>query len=118
MPWESLWKLLPTYDHMTWQLIVLYVIAGTLGALVRAGWLDKPLRGFYRDENGGIRMGFYAEILVAVAVAIAVDGHPIRAGIAAIFAPTILDAIKTLITTTIPEVLKIWLLSKINKTKK
>ena len=96
---------LPDYSALTLGTILLYALAGFFGALVRVAWLDKPLRGFYRDDNGGIRMGFFAEIIVAVAVAVAIDGHPIRAGIAAIFAPFLLDAVRVFITQKIPDLL-------------
>ena len=90
------WDFLPSYENLTPSLVLLYAIAGMFGALVRVSWLNKPLRGFYRDSQG-LRMGFYAEVIVGIAVAIIVDGHPIRAGIAAIFAPWILNAIKDVI---------------------
>lgn len=87
---------LPDYTQMTLGMVLLYAIAGVFGALVRVAWLDKPLRGFYRDEDG-VHMGFFAEVVIGIAVAIAVDGHPIRAGIAAVFAPFILEAIRKFI---------------------
>lgn len=111
---DSLFGLLPTYDTMTWSRVGLYVLAGVFGALVRASWLDKPLRGFYRDKKG-LHMGFYAEVVTAVAVAIIIDGHPIRAGIAAIFAPWILDGMKTMIVETIPRVVRAALESMLQK---
>lgn len=87
-------EFLPDYSHLTPMLILLYALAGVLGALVRVSWLDKPLRGVYRDSSGGIRLGFFGEIIVGIAVAIVVDGNPVRAGTAAVFAPWILEAIK------------------------
>lgn len=107
------WNFLPTYENLTIQLIALYALAGFFGALVRVSWLDKPLRGLYRDDSGGLRMGFFAEIIVAIAVAIVVDGHPIRAGVAAVFAPWILNAVKDIITNTVPQVVETWLKSKV-----
>lgn len=100
---DFLFNLFPTYEGITPLKIAMYALAGVFGALVRVAWLDKPIRGFYRaPEGGGIRMGFYAEIIVGIAVAIMVDGQPIRAGIAAIFAPWILEAIKVVITEKLP----------------
>lgn len=103
---DILTKLLPSYEGLTWQTLGLYVLAGMFAALTRVSWLDKPLRGFYRDSRGGLRMGFYAEIITAVAVAIVVDGHPIRAGFVAIFAPWILQTIRTVLVKQAPEILR------------
>ena len=91
------WEL-PDYSLLTAGMITIYALAGLFGALVRVAWLDKPLRGFYRDEHGGLHMGFFAEVIIGVAVAIAVDGHPVRAGIAAVFAPFILEGLRNVIT--------------------
>lgn len=88
---------LPDYSILTVGMIAIYALAGLFGALVRVAWLDKPLRGFYRDEEGGLHMGFFAEVIIGVAVAIAVDGHPVRAGIAAVFAPFILEGLRAVI---------------------
>lgn len=87
----------PDYSLLTAGMIAIYALAGIFGALVRVAWLDKPLKGFYRDEDGGLHMGFFAEVIIGVAVAIAVDGHYVRAGIAAVFAPFILEMGRTLI---------------------
>lgn len=106
---------LPDYSALTLGMIFLYALAGFFGALVRVAWLDKPLRGFYRDKDGGVRMGFFAEIIVAVAVALAIDGHPIRAGIAAIFAPFILDAVRVFITEKIPDFLYFYVRDAIDR---
>jgi len=104
---------LPDYSQLTLSMVLLYTIAGVFGALVRVAWLDKPLRGFYRDADGGIRMGFFAEVIIGVAVAIAVDGHPVRAGMAAVFAPFILDMIKTTIVDKGPELAQVILRKRI-----
>lgn len=88
---------LPDYSNLTIGLVAIYALAGLFGALVRVAWLDKPLRGFYRDDDGGLHMGFMAEVVIGVAVAISIDGHPVRAGIAAVFAPFILDMGKAFI---------------------
>lgn len=94
---------LPDYSVMTPKLLGLYCLAGVFGALVRVAYLDKPLRWFYRDEKtGGIHLGFFGEILTGVAVAIFVDHHPVRAAMAAIMAPYILDAIRAAVTQVIP----------------
>lgn len=99
---------LPDYSNLTPTLFVLYCLAGIFGALVRVAWLDKPLRGFYRStEDGGLRMGFFAEVIIAVAIAVAIDGHPIRAGMAAVFAPFILDAIKDFVLSRGPALLEL-----------
>lgn len=104
---DFLWTLLPTYEGVTPLMFAMYALAGVFGALVRVAWLDKPIRGFYRDEvSKGLRMGFYAEVIVGMAVAIMVDGHPIRAGVAAIFAPWILEGMKTLIVEKLPSMVK------------
>jgi hypothetical protein len=104
---DFLWKLLPTYEGITPLMFAMYALAGIFGALVRVAWLDKPVRGFYKDPTtGGVRMGFYAEVIVGVAVAIMVDGHPIRAGVAAVFAPWILDGMKTIIVNKLPSMLR------------
>jgi hypothetical protein len=100
---ETLLDLLPNYNGVTLQNLFLYVLAGVFGALVRVSWLDKPLRGFYRDRNGGLKMGFYAEVVVAIGVAIIIDGHPIRAGIGAIFAPWILNIMRDLLVKQVPK---------------
>jgi len=97
---------LPDYGALTLQLVLIYALAGFFGALVRVAWLDKPLRGVYKDESGGFRMGFFAEIIVAVGVAIVVDGHPIRAGLAAVFAPFLLDAVQMFIRQQVPGILR------------
>jgi hypothetical protein len=86
------WSWLPDYKNLTPTLFGLYVLAGLFGALVRVAWLDKPIRGFFRDR-GGWRLGFWGEVVIGVAVAVLIDGHPIRAGIAAIFAPGVLWAV-------------------------
>lgn len=99
---DFLWKLLPTYEGVTPIILAMYALAGVFGALVRVAWLDKPIRGFYKNAAGGVQMGFYAEIIVGIAVAIMIDGHPIRAGIAAVFAPWILDAVKVVLVEKIP----------------
>lgn len=104
---------LPDYSALTAGMVLLYVVAGIFGALVRVAWLDKPLRGFYRDENGGLHMGFFAEVITAVAVALVVDGHPVRAGIAAIFAPFILEAIRTFVVDRGPALLDVLVRRKI-----
>lgn len=104
---DFLWKILPTYEGVTPLIFAMYALAGVFGALVRVAWLDKPLRGFYKNPTtGGVQMGFYAEIIVGIAVAIMIDGHPIRAGIAAVFAPWILDGMKTVIVGKIPAALR------------
>ena len=106
---------LPDYSNLTPALLAMYCIAGIFGALVRVAWLDKPLKGFYRDEDGGLYMGFFAEVVIAIAVAITIDGHPIRAGIAAVFAPFILDMVKDFILTKGPAVLELMVKGKQNK---
>jgi hypothetical protein len=94
---------LPDYSVMTPTLLGLYCLAGVFGALVRVAYLDTPLRWFYRDEQtGGIHLGFFGEILTGVAVAIFIDGHPVRAAMGAIMAPYILDALRTAVTQVIP----------------
>ncbi len=98
---ESFLSWLPTYDNLTWKLLALYVVAGVFGALVRVAWLDKPLRGLFRDGKGALHLGFYGEIILGIAVAILIDGHPIRAGLGAVFAPSILSAIQEGIVYTI-----------------
>lgn len=98
---------IPDYSLLTAGMLVVYALAGVFGALVRVAWLDKPLRGFYRDPDGGIRMGFFAEVIIGVAVAIAIDGHPVRAGIAAVFAPFILDAMRAFMQERLPGMLKL-----------
>lgn len=100
---EFLWTMIPTYEGITPLMFGMYALAGVFGALVRVAWMDKPIRGFYREPNTkGLRMGFYAEIIVGVGVAIMVDGNPIRAGIAAVFAPWILEAMKVAIVEKLP----------------
>ena len=108
---------LPDYSHMTPSLFMIYALAGVFGALVRVAWLDKPLKGFYRDDSGGLHMGFFAEVIIAVAVAITIDGHPVRAGIVAVFAPFILDMIKDFIIGKGPAMMEV-LLRKPAKTEK
>lgn len=103
---------LPDYSALSVGMVTLYALAGFFGALVRVAWLDKPLRGFYRDSKGLLHMGFFAEIVVAVAVAIAIDGHPIRAGIAAVFAPFLLDAVRLFIRDQLPGVIQYMLTHK------
>lgn len=98
---------IPDYSLLTASMIGMYALAGLFGALVRVAWLDKPLRGFYRDEDGGLHMGFFAEVIIGVAVAIAVDGHPVRAGIAAVFAPAILEAIRSFILNKVPALMEL-----------
>lgn len=98
---------IPDYSLLTLSMLGVYALAGVFGALVRVAWLDKPLRGFYRDEEGGLHMGFFAEVIIGIAVAIAVDGHPVRAGIAAIFAPFILDAGRTFVQNKLPGILEL-----------
>lgn len=97
---------LPNYSDLTPTLLLIYALAGVFGALVRVAWLDKPLKGFYRDENGGLHLGFMAEVVIGVAVAISIDGHPVRAGIAAVFAPFILDMGKTFLVSRGPAILE------------
>jgi hypothetical protein len=117
MIWDFIDRALPDYSGLTASLVFLYVVAGVFGALVRASWLNKPIRGVYRGKDGGLRLGFYGEILVAVAVAIVVDGHPVRAGIAAVFAPTILWLINNFIRETLPAAIRTLLMAHIgNKT--
>lgn len=98
---------LPDYSLLTASMLLVYALAGVFGALVRVAWLDKPLRGFYRDEEGGLHMGFFAEVIIGVAVAITIDGHPVRAGIAAVFAPFILDAGRAFIDKKLPSILEL-----------
>jgi hypothetical protein len=85
---------LPDYQSMTLGMIAMYTVSGTFGALVRVAWLDKPIKGLYRDTKGGLKLGFYGEVIVGIAVALLIDGHPIRAGLGAVFAPTILSALQ------------------------
>jgi hypothetical protein len=99
--WTYLDWLIPSYQGVSFGYILLYILAGIFGALVRISYLDKPIRGLYRGEDGHLRMGFFAEIIVAVAVALLVNGHPARAGLAAIFAPQILNSIKNAVQTLI-----------------
>lgn len=103
---------LPDYSNLTPNLVLVYFIAGVFGALVRVAWLDKPIRGLYRDSDGFLRMGFYAEVIVAVAVAISIDGHAVRAGIAAIFAPFLLNAVRTFLEEKLPSIIEIILIKK------
>lgn len=98
---------LPDYSLLTGSMILVYALAGLFGALVRVAWLDKPLKGFYRDEDGGLHMGFFAEVIIGIAVAITIDGHPVRAGIAAVFAPFLLDAGKAFIDNKLPGILRL-----------
>jgi len=98
---------LPDYSVLTAGMLLIYALAGVFGALVRVAWLDKPLRGFYKDADGGIHMGFFAEVVIGIAVAIAIDGHPVRAGIAAVFAPFILDASKEFLQNKLPSILQL-----------
>jgi hypothetical protein len=115
---DFLWSQLPTYEGITPLKFAMYGIAGVFGALVRVAWMDKPIRGFYRDpDTKGLRMGFYAEIIVGIGVAIMVDGNPIRAGIAAVFAPWILEAMKVVIVEKLPEMAKAAAESVLNKPK-
>lgn len=107
----DLFNWLPDYSHLTPALVSLYVLAGVFGALVRVAWLNKPLKGFYKDDEG-LKMGFYAEVIVAVAVAITIDGHPVRAGIAAVFAPFILNAVKSFIEDKGPDLLNVLVRNK------
>lgn len=97
----------PDYSLLTASMLLVYALAGVFGALVRVAWLDKPLKGFYRDEDGGLHMGFFAEVIIGIAVAIAIDGHPVRAGIAAVFAPFILDAGRSFIDKKLPKILEL-----------
>ena len=87
-------SLFPSYEGITLSMLLMYVIAGMFGALVRIAWLDKPLRGMYRDRAGALKLGAWAEVIVGIAVAILVGGHPIRAGLSAVFAPAILNALQ------------------------
>lgn len=103
---------LPDYSLLTVSMIAIYALVGLFGALVRVAWLDKPLRGFYRDEEGGLHMGFFAEVIIGIAVAIAVDGHPIRAGMAAVFAPFILEGIRTFLLERGPALLELMVKGK------
>lgn len=100
MPLES-W--FPHYGTIPPSMYGLYVLAGVFGALVRVAWLDKPIKGLYRDARGGLRLGFYGEIVVGVAVAILIDGHPIRAGLGAVFAPTVLSTLQDAIIHTLSQ---------------
>lgn len=92
---EAFFNLLPSYEGLTLQMLGLYALAGVFGALVRVSWLDKPIKGLYRDRSGALRLGFYGEVIVGIAVAIIIDGHPIRAGLGAVFAPAVLSALQT-----------------------
>lgn len=85
---------LPQYGAIPLSTYGLYVLAGVFGALVRVAWLDKPIKWIHRDPKGGWKLGFFGEIVVGAAVAVLIDGHPIRAGLAAVFAPTILSALQ------------------------
>jgi hypothetical protein len=112
---SALWKLLPNYSGVTPLMFSMYLLAGVFGALVRVAWLNKPLRGFYREPGEkGLRMGFFAEVVTAVGVAVAIDGHPIRAGIASVFAPWILQAVKDTIIVKIPAILRATIKSALN----
>lgn len=92
---------LPEYTSLSPTALLLYAVAGVFGALVRVAWLDKPIKGLYRDSRGDLRLGMWGEIIVGIAVAILIDGHPIRAGLGAVFAPAILTALQTGFLTTL-----------------
>jgi hypothetical protein len=85
---------IPHYSAIPAQMYALYVLAGVFGALVRVAWLDKPIKWIHRDQKGGWKLGFFGEVLVGAAVAVIIDGHPIRAGLGAVFAPTILSTLQ------------------------
>lgn len=105
--WSVLDRMLPNYAETPLSYWGMYVLAGIFGSLVRISYLDKPLRGFYRDARGNLRMGFFAEVVVGIAVAMIVDGHPIRAGVAAIFAPHILGLLRTFLVSGLQTVLDV-----------
>jgi len=96
-----MWELIPNYDHYTFSVVFQFVLAGIFAALIRISWLNKPLRGFYRDDKGHIHMGFFAELCMGVGVALIINHHPINGLLAAIFAPFILDLIRNIIVSNV-----------------
>ena len=92
---------IPHYSAIPLQMYALYTLAGIFGALVRVAWLDKPIKWIHKDTKGGWKLGFFGEVLVGAAVAILIDGHPIRAGLGAVFAPTVLSILQDTIIDTL-----------------
>jgi hypothetical protein len=94
---------LPQYEGVTAPMLFMYAMAGMFGALVRIAWLDKPLRGLYRDKSGALMLGAWGELIVGIGVAVFVGGHPIQAGLVSVFGPAVLNTIQAGVLSAIRE---------------